>query len=205
MEMEQRRELPFDRSTVWASLNDPAVLRTCVPGCQGMEPLDENSYEAVVSTKIGPVKARFRGHIHIENAQPPEAYRLRFEGQGGAAGFAKGAADVALSETDTGTMLGYRVDATVGGKLAQVGSRIVLGAARKLADEFFDNFEAYLRGDSIESASAADMSGAGAAQEPAASGAPASAPVNGEARADEERPAETTGEKGGWRFWRRRQ
>ncbi|WP_435103873.1 CoxG family protein [Arhodomonas sp. AD133] len=204
MEMEQRRELPFDRTTVWASLNDPVVLRTCVPGCQGMEPLDEGSYEALVSTRIGPVKARFRGHIFIENARPPEAYRLRFEGQGGAAGFAKGAADVALAETDTGTELGYRVDATVGGKLAQVGSRIVLGAARKLADEFFDNFEAHLRGESIEPATAGGVSSAGAVEEPAAAESPESAPVKGEARADEDAPAETAGEKGGWRFWRRR-
>ncbi|MFB4203712.1 hypothetical protein KBTX_02029 [wastewater metagenome] len=198
MEMNQERELAFDRQTVWDALNDPEALRVCIPGCQGLEMLETDRYEAVVQTKIGPVKARFRGHVSIEDADPPQGYRLRFEGQGGAAGFAKGGASVRLEEMNPeGTRLAYDVEATVGGKLAQVGSRIVNGAARKLADEFFDNLGAYLRGEPVGEPAPAEASGssaAGSGDAPAAE-PPASADDTGEASAGKK--------KGGWRFWRR--
>ncbi|WP_440997893.1 CoxG family protein [Arhodomonas sp. SL1] len=197
MEMNQERELPFDRQTVWDTLNDPEALRACIPGCQGLEQLEADRYEAEVLTKVGPVKARFRGHVSIEDANPPEAYRLRFEGQGGAAGFAKGAASVRLDEMNPeGTRLGYAVEATVGGKLAQVGSRIVNGAARKLADEFFDNMGAYLRGEPVGEPAPDKSKGQGKAAAGAAEG-------GGEGA--ESAPAEPSKKKGGWRFWRRGQ
>lgn len=147
MEMTSERHLPVSREAVWRALNDPAILAECFPGCESMERIGENRYEALILAKVGPVKARFRGTISVEDPRPPESYRLVFAGSGGAAGFAKGHADVRLDEEDGGCRIEYGVSAAVGGKLAQVGSRLVNGAARKLADRFFDNLVARLGGD----------------------------------------------------------
>lgn len=146
MEMKSERELPWSRQTVWEALNDVDVLRACVPGCESMEETGDGRFDALVQAKVGPVKAKFRGVVSVIDPRPPEGYTLSFEGQGGAAGFAKGEADVDLAESDDGCTLTYEARASVGGKLAQVGSRLVQGAARKMADQFFDNLIAHLGG-----------------------------------------------------------
>lgn len=144
MEMQNERHLPLARDAVWRALNDPEVLRACVPGCESFERVDDNSYDAVVTAKVGPVQARFKGRVTLEDLQPPESYSMSFQGQGGQAGFVRGTADVRLDETADGCRVGYGVRATLGGKLAQLGSRLVDGAARKTADDFFDNFVEYM-------------------------------------------------------------
>lgn len=142
MELSGTRVIAADRETVWARLNDAETLKGCIAGCEELTGNPEDGFEAVVKQKVGPVKATFKGSVQIEDANPPESYRLVGEGKGGIAGFAKGAADVRLTEVEEGTELTYEVDAKVGGKLAQLGSRVVGGFARKMADEFFENFQA---------------------------------------------------------------
>jgi len=155
MEMENERHVPLARETVWEALNDPEVLQACVPGCESFDKVEENTYDAVVTQKIGPVKARFKGRLTISNLNPPESYSLSFEGQGGQAGFVKGSADVQLDETDEGTRVGYSAKATLGGKLAQLGSRLIDGAAQKTARKFFDNFVQHMGGEEPSDAEAA--------------------------------------------------
>jgi len=128
------------RETVWMALNDPAILQRCLPGCETLEKQSETAFSATIKTKIGPVSARFTGTVTLENLDPPNSYRIVGEGQGGVAGFAKGSASVVLRDDGNGTMLSYDADAKIGGKLAQIGSRLVAGTIRKLADEFFRRF-----------------------------------------------------------------
>lgn len=128
------------RAAVWAGLNDPDVLRACIPGCEELEKTSDTEFRAVVKAKIGPVSARFKGRVTLSDLDPPQAYRISGEGEGGVAGFAKGGASVRLSEQDEGTLLAYEVEAQIGGKLAQLGQRLVNGAAKKLADDFFLKF-----------------------------------------------------------------
>ncbi len=130
-----------DRQTVWTALNDAEMLQRCIPGCQEMTGNADDGFEAVVTQKIGPVKATFRGSVAISDVVPAQSYRLSGEGKGGAAGFAKGAATVTLEDDPGGTLLTYDVEARVGGKLASLGGRIITGVARKLADRFFENFQ----------------------------------------------------------------
>lgn len=132
--------LPADRDTVWRSLNDAEVLKVCIPGCQQLEQKDGGGFSAVVKVKIGPVSATFKGAVDLTDLDPPHGYRIVGQGEGGAAGFARGGATVGLSEQDGGTLLNYDVDAVIGGRLAQLGGRLVNGVAKKLADEFFANF-----------------------------------------------------------------
>ncbi len=133
--------LPADREAVWAALNDPEVLKTCIPGCQELTKVSDTEFEAVAKVAVGPVKASFKGRIALEDLDPPNAYTIRGEGQGGVAGFAKGGAKVRLEPGEgSGTKLVYDVEATVGGKLAQLGGRLVNGVAKKNADEFFACF-----------------------------------------------------------------
>jgi carbon monoxide dehydrogenase subunit G len=133
--------LPANREAVWAGLNDPDVLKSCIPGCQELTKISDTEYMAVAKVAVGPVKASFKGKIALENLDPPNAYTIRGEGQGGVAGFAKGGAKVRLELADDGgTRLIYDVEATVGGKLAQLGGRLVNGVAKKNADEFFACF-----------------------------------------------------------------
>ena len=140
-------EVPASVDVVWAALNNPLVLQRCVPGCQSMQQLDETRFAAAVKAKVGPVNATFQVQLTITESDPPNSYVLQGEVKGGA-GVAKGAANVQLSEVSANvTSLSYSVDASVGGKLAQVGSRLVDGAARKMADEFFANFCAALAAD----------------------------------------------------------
>ena len=140
MEMTGQQLVPLPQQETWNALNDPTVLKDCIPGCESIEAKGENEYEVVLLAKVGPVSARFKGRMTVTEADPPRAYTLNFEGQGGAAGFAKGQADVALTPQDGGTLLAYTAKANIGGKLAQVGSRLVDGVAKKLAGEFFAAF-----------------------------------------------------------------
>lgn len=141
MEIIQTRLVPAAPERVWEALNDPEVLKACVPGCETFERTAENAYRATVAARVGPVAARFNGKLELADVVPPTGYTLKFEGQGGAAGFASGSARVALAPLDNGhTELSYAVKAQVGGKLAQIGNRLVDGAATKLADDFFARF-----------------------------------------------------------------
>jgi hypothetical protein len=132
--------LPMNRSEVWAMLNDPEVLKASIPGCQSLEKTSDTAFAAVVKVKIGPVGATFKGKVQLSDIRPGEGYTITGEGEGGVAGFAKGAARVSLAEAPGGTRLTYDVEANVGGKLAQLGSRLIDGVAKKMADQFFASF-----------------------------------------------------------------
>ena len=132
--------IPASQADTWKALNDPEVLKACVPGCESITRVNENEYQVQMTARVGPVSAKFRGRLSLFDMKPPHSYSLAFEGQGGAAGFAKGAAQVRLSPKEDQTVLAYDVKANVGGKLAQIGSRLVDAAAKKVADEFFGNF-----------------------------------------------------------------
>ena len=140
MELTGEYRIPARREMVWALLNDPQVLRECIPGCQSLEGTPETGFTARVTTKIGPVKATFDGAVTLSNVDPPRGYTIAGEGKGGVAGFARGGADVHLAEDGDATVLTYKANAQVGGKLAQLGSRLVDSTAKKLADEFFACF-----------------------------------------------------------------
>lgn len=158
MKMTGEYTLPADRETVWAALNDPDVLEACIPGCEEFEKVSDVEFQAVARVKVGPVKARFKGGVTLSEIDPPNSYRISGQGQGGVAGFAKGSALVTLAEAENGgTVLTYDVDAQVGGKLAQVGQRLVDGAAKKTADQFFEAFRRNLDPDqSADSAESAE-------------------------------------------------
>lgn len=159
MELEATRELPADREAVWTALNDPEVLRRCIPGCESLERTEDGSLNAKVVAKVGPVSAKFAGNVALHDLVPPESYRLVFQGQGGAAGFAKGEAWIRLDPNATGgTTMHYRSKASVGGKLAQVGARLIDGSARKLADEFFERFATEV-GQGAAAGAAGDVAG----------------------------------------------
>jgi len=142
MTMTGEVDLPATREVVYAKLNDPAVLKSCIPGCEELNKTSDTDFQAVATTKIGPVKARFKGKVHLSDLDPPNGYRISGEGDGGVAGFAKGGATVVLTDKNGGTLLTYNVEAQIGGKLAQIGQRLVNGAAKKIADDFFKNFAA---------------------------------------------------------------
>src|SRR4030095_5625966 len=142
MEMTSTRTVPAPVETVWAALNNPEKLKACIPACEAIEPDGDNAFRIVLAAKVGPVAAKFAGRMQLADVDPLHGYTLSFDGQGGAAGFAKGEARVALAPAENGaaTALSYTVKAQVGGKIAQIGSRLVDGAAQKLADDFFGRF-----------------------------------------------------------------
>ena len=142
MEISSTRTIAAPPATVWQALNDPEVLKECIPGCESFTRQSDTEWRAVVAAKVGPVSARFTGTMELLDVSPPTSYRLRFKGQGGAAGFANGEARVALAPAAEGTSLQYSATAQVGGKLAQIGSRLVDGVAANLADDFFERFTA---------------------------------------------------------------
>ena len=133
--------IPLPQAATWKALNDPEVLKDCIPGCESITLLAENEYEVVLTAKVGPVSAKFKGKMTVTDSNPPHSYRLAFEGQGGVAGFAKGESSIALTPEGSNTRLTYSAKATVGGKLAQVGARLIDGVARQLAGKFFEAFE----------------------------------------------------------------
>jgi carbon monoxide dehydrogenase subunit G len=142
MEMQGERRIPAPRPVVWERLNDPETLKLCIPGCESVEKLSDTEFTAQVRAKVGPVSARFSGKVTLSDLDPPAGYTISGEGTGGVAGFAKGSARIALEEEGAETVMRYGVQAQVGGKLAQIGSRLIDGTARKLADQFFDRFAA---------------------------------------------------------------
>jgi uncharacterized protein len=147
MEMKGSRQIAAPRAVVWAALNDAEVLKAAIPGCQSLTGSPEDGFSAIVKQKVGPVSATFEGQVRLNDVVPLESYTIAGEGKGGAAGFAKGQAAVALADgEDGGTLLTYDVKANVGGKLAQLGSRLIDGFAKKMADSFFENFQTALEG-----------------------------------------------------------
>ena len=140
MEMTGEQLIPASQQETWQALNDPEVLKACIPGCESIERTGENEYSVLMVARIGPVSAKFKGKLTLSDIKPPESYSMAFEGQGGPAGFAKGGAHVALSPENNQTRLRYEAKANIGGKLAQIGSRLVDAAARKVSDDFFRNF-----------------------------------------------------------------
>lgn len=141
MEMSGERTIPAPRQAVWDALNDPEILAACIPGCETLEKVSDTEMTATVTAKVGPVKAKFNGNVTLSDIDPPNGYHISGEGKGGAAGFAKGGAQVTLEDAEGGgTVLRYTVDATVGGKLAQIGSRLIDATAKKMSNEFFGAF-----------------------------------------------------------------
>ncbi len=141
MEMQATRALGVTQQQAWQALNDPEVLKLCIPGCDKVEATAENEYDIGMALRIGPVSAKFKGHISLSDIVPPTSYRISFEGQGGPAGFGKGSAQVSLTPNASGCELAYSVTASVGGKVAQLGQRLIDGAARSLAEDFFRRFD----------------------------------------------------------------
>lgn len=143
MELHGERLIAAPVERTWAALNDPEVLKACIAGCESLERTGDDAYTAQLTVRVGPVSARFKGNLRLTDVKPPTSYSMHFDGQGGAAGFGKGSADVSLSPQDSGlTRLAYTARAQVGGKIAQIGSRLVDAAAAKVADDFFQAFEA---------------------------------------------------------------
>ena len=178
MTMTGEATLPAERPKVWALLNDPEVLKACIPGCESLERVGENGFAAVVKSKIGPVSATFRGKVELSDIVPLVGYMIK--GEGGVAGFAKGGAKVSLADAPGGTLLRYDVEANVGGKIAQLGSRLIDGVAKNMADKFFTSFAAVAvsgAGPAGDAGPAAQSSAAAAVAEPVAQSIASAAPA----------------------------
>lgn len=147
MNMDGEERIGASVERVWEALNDPEILKQCIPGCQSLEKTSDTELTAVVALKIGPVKAKFNGSVELKDLNPPNSYSIVGEGKGGVAGFAKGGADVSLKEDGPGTtILTYTAKADVGGKLAQLGSRLITSTSKKLAGQFFSSFNETVSG-----------------------------------------------------------
>jgi carbon monoxide dehydrogenase subunit G len=179
MEIKGEYRIAAPREKVFAALNDPAILQACIPGCESLEKTSDTEMKAKVRMRIGPVSAAFSGKVTLSDLDPPNGYRISGEGQGGAAGFAKGGAVVALKEDAGDTILTYNVDAQVGGKIAQVGARLIDGTAKKLADEFFSKFAAMVGGPPPAEAAAAAAPADAAAPAPVVAPTPSAAAQRG--------------------------
>src|SRR5579883_859855 len=175
MDMTGESRIPAPRQRVWEALNDPEILRQSIPGCEEIEKLSDTELAAKVTAKVGPVKARFGGKVTLSDLDPPNGYKISGEGNGGAAGFAKGGATVRLTDDGAGTLLSYTVEAHVGGKLAQIGSRLIDATARKMADDFFARFSAVV-GAAAPAAPAVEAPPAAAAPAQAVTPPPAPSP-----------------------------
>lgn len=147
MEMTGEQLIALPQQATWDALNDTAVLMACIPGCDSIDKQSDNEYLLTMTAKVGPVSAKFKGRMTLLDVQAPDAYTLQFEGQGGVAGFAKGEAQVRLAPEGGGTRLNYNVKASIGGKLAQVGARLIDGVAKKMAEQFFSAFNKRASGD----------------------------------------------------------
>ncbi len=169
MEMKGEFRIAASREKVWDALNDPEILKQCIAGCEELDKTSDTEFTARVHTRVGPVSAKFTGKVELSEIDPPNGYRISGEGQGGVAGFAKGGAAVKLTEDGDATVLTYEANATVGGKLAQIGSRLIDATARKMADEFFGKFAEAVGGP----AEATDAADAAETETPAAVAAPA--------------------------------
>jgi uncharacterized protein len=171
MEISGEQRIALGQQRVWEALNDPEILKACIAGCESIERVSDNEYKVAMTAAIGPVKAKFSGKLMLSDLNPPNSYSLAFEGSGGAAGFGKGSASVALATDGDGTLLTYKATASVGGKLAQIGSRLIDGVAKKMSDDFFAKFNATV------AAPAQAVSGEAAAQFPAVTSKPFIPPV----------------------------
>ena len=191
MKMNGEFRVPTDRETVWRALNDPEVLKECLPGCQEIEKTSDTEMSATLALKVGPVKATFTGGVTLSDLDPPNGYTLSGQGQGGAAGFASGEAKVTLVAEDGGTVVQYDVDAKVGGKLAQIGSRLIDSTAKKLAKQFFDSLAEKLGGGEEPETEATAATPAEATAE-AASAPPPEAPAPSQPEPAPAAPVETT-------------
>jgi carbon monoxide dehydrogenase subunit G len=169
MDMTGEYRIPAPRETVWKALNDPDVLKQCIPGCETLDKKSDTEFAATVTAKVGPVKAKFGGNVKMSDLDPPNGYTISGEGSGGAAGFAKGGAKVKLAEDGGATVLSYTVNATVGGKLAQIGSRLIDSTAKKMANDFFAKFAEVVGG-------SAPAAAAPAAETPTPAPAPVAEP-----------------------------
>lgn len=175
MDMQGNRSLAITQQQAWDALNDPEVLKACIPGCDKVEATGENQYAIGMALKVGPVSARFAGKILLSDIVAPEAYKINFEGQGGVAGFGKGTAAVKLTPNGSGCELDYTVHATVGGKIAQLGQRLIDGTAKAMSEDFFKRFDEAMQQAHPEAYAARDAAatgGAAAASAPATSGVP---------------------------------
>lgn len=164
MEMTGEQLIPLAQADVWRGLNDPEILKSCIAGCEAVDKTAENEYRIAMTASVGPVKARFTGKLSLSDLDPPNSYNITFEGSGGAAGFAKGGASVRLTTEGGSTRLNYSAKANIGGKLAQIGSRLVDGVAQKMANDFFVKFNDVM-GKSGDSAPAAPAAADGETQE----------------------------------------
>jgi uncharacterized protein len=179
MDMTGERRIPAPRQTVWEALNNPDVLKLSIPGCESLEKLEDDQMRATAAVKVGPMSARFSGKVQLSDIDPPNGYRISGEGQGGPAGFAKGGANVALKDDGTDTLLTYTVNAQIGGKLAQLGARLIDATAKQMADAFFDRFSQQVQAMNPVPAAPASTEPAPGASTPAAPAfapAPAAAP-----------------------------
>ncbi|NPC55521.1 CoxG family protein [Caenimonas soli] len=172
MEMQGNRALAVTQQQAWEALNNPEVLKASIPGCDKVESTGNNQYVVAVAVKVGPVAAKFAGKITLTDVNPPESYTLGFDGQGGAAGFGKGQAQVKLTPQGNGCELNYKVGAQVGGKIAQMGQRLVDGVAKSMAEDFFRRFDEEMQRRHPEAYAAAAVAAAPAAAEPATTGKP---------------------------------
>lgn len=168
MNLQGERLIDASRDTTWAALNDPETLKACITGCESLERIADDEYLATTLMRIGPVNARFKGKLKLQNIVPLSSYTIAFNGQGGVAGFGKGTADVTLIPQGSKTQLFYKAQIQVGGKLAQVGSRLIEGAAAKITDDFFAVFERRLAPTSVEGVSAETVAAPTSAKEPPA-------------------------------------
>ncbi len=174
MDMQGSRMLAVNREQAWQALNDPEMLKACIPGCERFEPSDADTYNMTAAIKIGPVAARFNGRVQLSDIVAPQSYTLGFDAQGGVAGFGKGRAAVQLLPTDSGCELRYTVHSTVGGKLAQLGQRLIDGAAKSLAEDFFRRFD-----EALQRRYPAADTGAGVQSAEAPADAAAASPADG--------------------------
>jgi carbon monoxide dehydrogenase subunit G len=178
MDMTGERRIPAPRQTVWEALNNPEVLKASIPGCESLEKLADDRMKATAAVKVGPISARFSGNVQLTDIDPPNGYRISGEGQGGVAGFAKGGANVGLADDGADTLLSYQVNAQVGGKLAQLGGRLIDATAKQMADAFFDRFSKQVQAMSpvVPTAASVEAAAAESVAEPVAV-AMASAPA----------------------------
>ena len=180
MEMSGEQRIPLAQQRVWEALNDPEILKACIPGCESIDRVSDNEYKVAMTAAIGPVKAKFSGKLLLSDMNPPNSYSLAFEGSGGAAGFGKGSAQVSLAPEGGGTLLTYKATASVGGKLAQIGSRLIDGVAKKMSDDFFARFNKTVApAEASPDATSTAQSGSASAPVPARFAVPAWAWVGG--------------------------
>ena len=166
MEMTGEQLIPLAQADVWRGLNDPEILKSCIAGCEAVDKTAENEYRIALTASVGPVKAKFTGKLSLSDLDPPNSYAITFEGSGGAAGFAKGGATVKLTTEGSSTRLNYAAKANIGGKLAQIGSRLVDGVAQKMANDFFVKFNDVMGKSSGAGPATAEATGEGASDEP---------------------------------------